>query len=675
MCGIAGIFDFTQSTTKDKLSQTVAKMGNRLNHRGPDNSGIWIDEKRGIALVHRRLAIIDLSPAGHQPMISHGGRYVIVFNGEIYNFRELRNELERETLEIVWRGHSDTEVLLNCICHWGIAKTLPKVVGMFAFAVWDQKTKRLMLGRDRMGEKPLYYGYIGHSLIFGSELKALRAYPPFSGEIDRHIIALYLRHSYIPSPYSIYQGIYKLPPGCWISFQTQQAISPFPALTKDKNTDSHQYSPIPYWTLEIVTQKGLEKPFAGTEAEATDILESLLNQSIRGQMLADVPLGAFLSGGIDSSTVVALMQANSSQPVKTFSIGFHETNYNEAEHAKIIAKHLGTDHTELYVTAAEALAVIPQLPTFYDEPFADSSQIPTYLLSKLTKNQVTVSLSGDGGDELFCGYSRYFSGHQLWNMIKWMPASLRMATRHIILSLPEPLLDLAFFWLAPLFKKYGNPNSQAGYNLHRLAEVLGATNAVQFYQQAMSHWKSPLLILEKHSYSLTEPQYIFNQKKGFHKEIKHILQQMMLLDALSYLPDDILVKVDRASMAVSLESRIPLLDHRIVEFAFSLPVTMNYQDGVGKRLLRQILYRYVPKALVERPKMGFGIPLDSWLRGPLRDWAESLLNESKLKQKGYFFPKPIQQKWQEHLAGKKNWHYELWDILMFQAWLEQMKRE
>lgn len=671
MCGIAGIFDLTRSTRKEELICFVRQMGDKLIHRGPNDSGIWINEESGIAFVHRRLSIIDLSPAGHQPMVSHCGRYVIIFNGEIYNFSELRQQLQ-ERSNIPLRGHSDTEIFLTGISQWGIENTLQKSVGMFAFALWDNKMKTLTLARDRMGEKPLYYGYVRKCLVFASELKALRAYPKFNAEIDREVISLYLRHNYIPAPYSIYKGIYKLYPGCFLTIQDKKEISPFP--TTEDNTDLSKYSPRPYWSLEQITQKALENPFAGTEEEASDILEQLLNESLRGQMIADVPLGAFLSGGIDSSTIVALMQANSSQPIKTFSIGFYEENYNEAKQAKAVAKHLGTEHTELYVTSNEAMSVIPQLPTLYDEPFADSSQIPTYLLSQLTKNHVTVSLSGDGGDELFCGYARYFSGHRLWNIIKWMPFFMRRATSHTLSSLPETVLEGAFFWLSPLLKKYGYDN-QIGYNLHRIAEVIDVENVVDFYQQAMSHWKNPLAILDNdNDYLLQEPMYIYKQNHFYNKKLKkNILRQMMLIDSLSYLPDDILVKVDRASMAVGLESRIPLLNHRIVEFAMSLPVEMNYQNGIGKKILKRVLYRYVPKELVERPKMGFGVPLDNWLRGPLKEWAESLLDKSRLQREGYFHPEPILKKWQEHLSGQRNWQYELWDILMFQAWLEAEK--
>lgn len=666
MCGIAGIFDLTHSMGKEKLIEVVRQMGDQLTHRGPDDSGIWINEANGVALVHRRLSIIDLSAAGHQPMISHCGRYIIVFNGEIYNFSELRQQLQAQVSDIPLRGHSDTEIFLAGMSQWGIENTLQKSVGMFAFALWDNKTKTLTLARDRMGEKPLYYGYVGKFLVFASELKALRTCPKFNAEIDREVISLYLRHNYIPAPYSIYKGIYKLYPGCLLTIQANKEISPFP--TTD-NTDLSKYTPHPYWALDKITQQALEKPFTGADEEAADILEQLLIESVRGQMIADVPVGAFLSGGIDSSTVVALMQANSSQPVRTFSIGFYEENYNEAKQAKAIAKHLETEHTELYVTSNEAIAVIPQLPTWYDEPFADSSQIPTYLLSQLTKNHVTVSLSGDGGDELFCGYPRYFSGHRLWNMIKRVPVFMRKATSRTLSLLPESTLDMAFFWLSPHLKKY-NYDNKIGYHLHRVAEVIGVENAMAFYQQAMSHWKNPWAILKNDKdYLLPEPLYIYNQNYN-RKLKKDLLRQMMLIDALSYLPDDILVKVDRASMAVSLESRIPLLDHRIVEFAMSLPVAMNYQNGVGKKILRRVLYRYVPKNLVERPKMGFGIPLDNWLRGPLKEWAESLLEKSRLQQEGYFYPQPILKKWQEHLSGQRHWQYELWDILMFQAWLE-----
>jgi asparagine synthase (glutamine-hydrolysing) len=672
MCGIAGIFDGTRSIQKEDLTESVRRMGERLIHRGPNDSGLWIDEKNGIALAHRRLSIIDLSPAGHQPMVSHCGRYVIIFNGEIYNFPELCRELENEQPDgVAWCGHSDTEVFLTGISQWGVKKALQKSVGMFAFALWDNKIKALTLARDRMGEKPLYYGYAGSTLIFASELKALRAYPKFSAEIERNIIPLYLRHNYIPAPYSIYKGIYKLLPGCFVTIKNGKELSPFPASTYENN-NSQICRPIPYWSFDSITQKGREEPFSGTDEEAAEILENLLSEAVKEQMIADVSLGAFLSGGIDSSIVVALMQAHSNRPVKTFSIGFYEKRYNEAEHAKAMAKHLETEHTEFYVTEKEAMSVIPLLPTLYDEPFSDSSQIPTYLLSKLTRNHVSVSLSGDGGDELFCGYSRYFSGCRLWKMVGWMPSFLRTALSQTLLDMPEFFLDRTFFWLSPLLKKYGDSDSNAGYNLSRVAEVIGVNDSIEFYQASRSHWKKPLLILAKGDQVLKELPYRFTQKNDFYGKLLNspILRQMMMLDGLTYLPDDILVKVDRAAMAVSLESRMPLLDHRVVEFAASLPHTMNYRNGMGKQSLRRVLYRYVPKQLVERPKMGFGIPLEHWLRGHLREWAESLLDVSRLRREGYFHPEPIRQKWQEHLSGKRNWHYELWDVLMFQAWLE-----
>jgi len=676
MCGIAGIFDVTQSTQKEDLREYVRRMSETLIHRGPDDSGMWVDEKNGIALAHRRLSIIDLSPAGHQPMRSHGGRYLTVFNGEIYNFPKLRQELEKDHPEgIAWRGHSDTEVFLAGISQWGIKKTLQKSVGMFAFALWDNKTKTLTLARDRMGEKPLYYGYAGNTVIFASELKALRSYPKFSSEIEKNVIPLYLRHSYIPAPYSIYKGIYKLLPGCLVTIRENKDISPFPVSTHEKK-DSRICRPIPYWSFDNITQKGIEQPFSGTDEEAAEMLEGLLRNAVKGQMLADVPLGAFLSGGIDSSTIVALMQAHSNRPVKTFSIGFYEKKYNEAEYAKAVAKHLGTEHTEFYVTEKGAMSVIPLLPELYDEPFGDSSQIPTYLLSKLTRNHVTVSLSGDGGDELFCGYSRYTSNYRLWNMISWMPAYLRTGISQILLAVPESLLNKGFFWLSPVFKTYDSSDSSVGHNFHKIAKVINRKNAIEFYQQCRSHWKRPLLTIANSNHVSKEIEYIFNQKGELHRKLleTHILHQMMVLDALAYLPDDILVKVDRAAMAVSLESRMPLLDHRMVEFAASLPYTMNYRHGVGKQILRQVLYQYVPKQLVERPKMGFGIPLEYWLRGQLREWAEALLTESRLRQEGYFRPKPIRKRWQEHVSGKRNWQYELWDILMFQAWLENVHK-
>jgi len=630
-----------------------------IGHRGPDDAGTWADEQAGIALGHRRLSIVDLSPAGHQPMPSASGRYVIAFNGEIYNHLVLRKELEamdcRASLamtEAGWRGHSDTETLLAGFDAWGIQATVERCIGMFAFAVWDRQERTLTLGRDRLGEKPLYYGWQGQGqhavFLFGSELKALKAHPAFAAGIDRNALCLLMRHNYIPAPYSIYQGIAKLAPGCLLSVSLAQ---PEPRLVR-------------YWSAAAVAMAGCAKPFTGTPEQAVDALEVLLASAVHRQMMADVPLGAFLSGGVDSSTVVALMQAQSKQRVKTFTIGFNEAGYNEAVHAKAVAAHLGTEHTELYVSAQQALDVIPRLPTLYCEPFSDSSQIPTFLVAQLARQQVTVSLSGDGGDELFCGYNRYLLANRLWQKIVVLPPVARRWVAHGLTALSPSRWNAL---LGPVQGLLAGALRQAnlGDKLHKAAGVLASSSVDALYLGLVSHWDDPASVVMGGQ----EPPTLLSGNTPQLTGLDEI-ERMMALDALSYLPDDILVKVDRAAMGVSLESRVPLLDHRVVEFAWSLTQSMKLRDGVGKWALRQVLYRHVPKALIERPKMGFGVPIDDWLRGPLRDWAEALLDESRLRREGFFHPAPIRLKWAEHLSGARNWQYHLWDVLMFQAWLE-----
>lgn len=626
-------------------------MTDTMTRRGPDDGGYWCDGEQGIALGHRRLAIIDLSPAGHQPMQSSSSRFVIVFNGEIYNHLELRAELDAAGAAPTWRGHSDTETLLAAFDAWGIGKTVERAVGMFAFAVWDRALRVLTLGRDRLGEKPLYYGWQGKGrqavFLFGSELKALRAHPAFEHAVDRDALCLQLRHNCIPAPYSIYRGIAKLPPGCLLSVSAQR---PEPALSV-------------YWSGARRIADGVADPFAGTADEAVDQLEALLKQAVRAQMLADVPLGAFLSGGVDSSTVVALMQAQSSRPVKTFSIGFHEDGYNEAEYAKAVARHLGTDHTELYVTAEQARAVIPRLQAMYDEPFSDSSQLPTFLVSQLARQHVTVSLSGDAGDELFCGYNRYQFAARLWNRIDRAPLPLRRLLAKGITGAPVDAWNAAARVL-PRSLRFAN----TGDKLHKGAEVLACRTLDELYLGLVSHWEDPAALV----LGSTEPPTLLTGNAPAFPQLDGI-GRMMALDLLTYLPDDILVKVDRAAMSVSLETRIPFLDHRVVEFAWRLPQSLKLRDGASKWILRQVLYRHVPPALIERPKMGFGVPVADWLRGPLREWSEELLSESRLRREGFFEPVQLRRKWEEHLSGRRNWQYQLWDVLMFQAWLEEHK--
>ncbi len=649
MCGIVGFLDTRQSKGHDELFVTVRRMATSLRHRGPEDEGVWVDPTCGIAFGHRRLSIIDLSPAGHQPMHSSCGRYVITFNGEIYNFKTLREELE--ALGQGFRGHSDTEVMLAAIAHWGVEAALKKFNGMFAFALWDRQEKTLYLSRDRAGEKPLYYGWAGGTLLFCSELKALHQHPDFRGEIDRGALAVYLRHNYIPAPHSIYKGIYKLPPGTLLTI-------------RGFGSDA---SPKPFWSAKRAAEDGLDNPFLGSESEAVDQLNSLLNDAIRIRMEADVPLGAFLSGGIDSSLVVAIMQANSSRPVKTFTIGFESSEFNEAESAKAVAKHLGTDHTELYVTPEEAMGVIPRLPGLYDEPFADSSQIPTFLVSQLARRHVTVSLSGDGGDELFGGYSTYFWGRSVHQRISWMPRALRMAAAKSLGPLAK------FDWNAFLERHRSVvPGSLKQKDLTRvlqkLTSILTVNEREALYRVLLSYWMDPASIV----LNAREKATALTDKDGWAK-LEDFVHVMMYLDTVMYLPDDILVKVDRAAMGVSLESRVPLLDHRVIEFAWRLPLAMKIQGNTGKGPLRQLLHKYVPKKLVERPKQGFGVPIHEWLRGPMRSWAEELLNEFRLRDEGYFCEEPIRQKWMEHVSGRRNWQAQLWGVLMFQAWLEQHK--
>jgi len=647
MCGLAGFFR-PGGVTQEAQAQ-ARRMADQIVARGPDDAGVWADEPAGIVLAHRRLSIVDLSPAGHQPMASGSGRYVIAFNGEIYNHARLREDLSRAGQAPAWRGHSDTETLLAGFDTWGVEATVRLAVGMFAFAVWDRQTRTLTLGRDRLGEKPLYYGWQAGALLFGSELKALKAHPAFAAAIDRNALALLMRHNAIPAPYSIYQGISKLPPGTLLTL----------------SSGSRDAQPQPYWDARQVVAQGLAQPFTGSPGEAVAALDQLLRQAVRQQMMADVPLGAFLSGGVDSSAVVALMQSQSNLPVRTFTIGFHEAGYNEAEHAKAVARHLGTDHTELYVTAQQAMDVIPRLPSLYCEPFADASQIPTFLVSQLARQHVTVSLSGDGGDELFGGYDRYLLGQRLWGQVSRMPASVRKMLARGVMALPPGRWNQL---VGPLRRVLPRAWAQSnlGDKLHKGAELLGAQSPTDFYRWLVSHWSQPeALVVGSH-----EPATVLTDPRR-QPQTDHFLHQMMALDLITYLPDDILAKVDRAAMGVSLETRVPLLDHRVVEFAWTLPLNYKLRAGEGKWPLRQVLYKYVPRELIERPKMGFGVPLDSWLRGPLRDWGESLLDESRLRQEGYIDPAPVRQKWLEHLSGQRNWQYPLWDVLMFQAWLAE----
>ena len=627
MCGFSGFI--SSQTFPEGSASLLWTMGQAIHYRGPDDRGYWVDESAGVGLSHQRLSVVDVSPAGHQPMHSACGRYVIAFNGEIYNHHDLRARLESAGEAPVWCGHSDTETLLACFVAWGIEKTLQATVGMFAIALWDRQERVLTLVRDRLGEKPLYWGWQDGVLLFASELKALKAHPACKAEVDRNALALLLRYNYIPAPSSIYKGIEKLRPGHYVSISLNAGMAA-------------SVQSMPYWQINQVVEQGQANLFTGSDDEAIDLLEQRLTQSIAGQMLADVPLGAFLSGGVDSSSVVALMQRQSSQPVRTFAIGFNESDYNEAEHALAVARHLGTDHTELYVGAADVLAVIPKLPHIYCEPFADSSQIPTYLVSQMAKQKVTVALSGDGGDELFGGYNPYQFAPRVWRAMSQMPLMLRKLAVNVLAGLPLP------------------------DKLGKLLSVLPANDREAFYVALMSHWQEPEQVVIGAVPSANSSALHFNLPQA--EDFAH---WMMAMDAKQYMADDILVKVDRAAMANSLETRVPLLDHRVVDLAWQLPLHMKIRDGKGKWVLREVLYRHVPRELIERPKKGFSIPLAQWLRGPLRDWAETLLGERRLREEGYFIAKPIRRLWSEHLSGKRDNALRLWGILMFQAWLER----
>lgn len=623
MCGIFGTFVVGPNASKSRVS-CVSEL---LKHRGPNAQDHWYDEQDDVLLAHQRLAIVDLSPAGHQPMASKCGRYVLVFNGEIYNHRDIRQELESGGCEEDWRGHADTETLLAAFSAWGLEKTLKAAVGMFAFALWDKQEKRLTLCRDRAGEKPLYYGRHNGGLVFTSELKALKAIPEFQGEVNRDALAIFMRHNYIPAPHSIYKNIFKLPPGHYIQF--------------DARDFANGAQPIAYWTVNQAIERGQRSVFKGSDSDAVSTLEGLLAQSVSGQMLADVPLGAFLSGGVDSSVVVSLMQAQASRPVKTFAIGFDDPRYNEAEHAAAVARHLGTDHTELYVSAQDALELVPHLPSIYCEPFADSSQLPTFLVNKMAKQHVTVALSGDGGDELFGGYTPYQFAPRYWRLLSKLPRRLRALSAAIIARSPAP------------------------DKLLKLAEVMAAHSQEEFYRLMMSHWTAPELVVR----NACEPPSVLNSP-DLRPKTDSYEHWMMAMETQMYMPDDILVKVDRAAMANSLETRVPLLDHRIIEFAWQLPLHMKIREGKGKWVLREVLYKHVPRELIERPKKGFSVPLGDWLRGPLRDWAEALLDEQRLQAEGYFYPAPIRNAWQQHIKGRRDNSGKLWSVLMFQAWLE-----
>ena len=626
-----------------------------IKHRGPDDSGAWADAQAGVALGHRRLAILDLSAAGHQPMQSEGGRYVMAFNGEIYNHLALRAELEGTA----WRGHSDTETLLAGFEAWGVEATLKKTVGMFAIALWDTRERTLHLARDRFGEKPLYYGWVNGAFVFGSELDALRAYPGFANPVSREALAQYMRFMYVPAPLSIYEGIYKLEPGCLLTMHGLPRFACNDGLISTR-----------WWALADAVVAGAQSQITD-EAEALQALEQSLAEAVQLQSLADVPLGAFLSGGVDSSTTVALMQQQATRPVKTFTVGFEEAGFDESPHAKAVAQHLGTDHSELFVTSAEAQAVIPQLPTMYDEPFADSSQIPTHLVSKAARQHVTVALSGDAGDELFGGYNRYFWGPRIWSRLAWLPYPVRQGLGKAITRVPVGAWDALGVPINALL-----PGTQGivrvGDKAHKLASRLrGVRNMDDLFMSLVTEWQDPGSVVVGSSWRVETPPTGQPNPRNIPANLSDA-ERMMYRDSMGYLPDDILCKVDRAAMSVSLETRVPFLDHRVAELAWRLPLHMKIRGNEGKWALRQVLYRHVPRELIERPKAGFGIPVGQWLRGPLREWAEPLLAENRLASEGYFYPVPIRAKWAEHLSGQRDHTASLWAVLMFQAWLESV---
>jgi len=596
-------------------------------HRGPDDAGEWIDAQSGVALGFRRLSIIDLSPAGHQPMLSPSERYVGTLNGEIYNFEALRAELPAHR----YRGHSDTEVMMAAFDAWGVDEAVRRFNGMFAIAVWDRETRRLRLVRDRMGVKPLHYGFAGSTFVYGSELKAIRRHHGFESRIDRGALRLYLRFLYIPAPYSIYESIRKVMPRTIVTFN--------PA-TRDVETTV-------YWSARETATLGAADRFEGSEDDAAKELEALLLDAVRLRMIADVPLGVFLSGGIDSSLVTALMQAQSATPVRTFTIGFRDSAYDEAPFAKAVARHLGTEHTELVMSEDDVLDVIPKLPAMYDEPFADSSQMPTHLVAMLARRHVTVTLSGDGGDELFGGYARYFLGQRLLRGVRLLPPFLRPAAG----------------WALSAVTPQALARRRIGQRIEKVARMLNANDPDAMYFELVSHWPSSVVLGESDAEAPVT-------RRSEWPALRDPVERMMYFDQISYLPDDILTKVDRASMSVSLESREPLLDYRLVEFAWRLPRSMKVRHGKGKHILRRILHRYVPESLIDRPKMGFGIPLGAWLRGPLRDWAEALLDPAAIRKHCLLDPAPIRAKWDEHLAGRNDWNFYLWGVLMLQSWLD-----
>ena len=640
MCGLTGILT-SRGWSEERLGTVTARMTDAIVHRGPDDSGVWMDPASGIALGFRRLSIVDLSPLGHQPMESASSRFVLAFNGEVYNHRDLRRELSG--LGSRFRGHSDTEVILAAFEQWGIAASVRRFVGMFAIAVWDRQRRELSLIRDRLGIKPMFVYHRPGFLAFGSELKAIAAGDEFDATIDTSALTSYLRYLYVPAPHSIFQHVLKLPPGHILT--VSEVATDLPAS-------------VPYWSVASVAAAGVADPFRGTDDEAVAELEKLLTDATRLRMQADVPLGALLSGGIDSSTVVALMQAAADRPVKTFTIGFDSRDFNEADHARAIASHLGTDHTELHLTGGDALAVVPRLAEMFDEPLADPSQIPTFLVCQLARREVTVALTGDGGDELFAGYNRYVRGERLIGGFRNWPRSLRKLTAASLTSVSPHRWNRMQDALRPVFPAAGRTR-MIGEKVHKFGDLLRADSASDMYTSLLSAWQSPESFVAANGQNGKRDD-LFRSNTSL-----SLLEQMMLSDQGAYLPDDLLAKVERASMAVSLEARVPLLDHRVVEFSWRLPRRYKLRDGRGKWILRQVLYKHIPSALVDREKMGFSVPIAKWLAGPLKDWAGDLLLTS---EPGFLDRRIVRGEWDRFLAGTDNNAAGIWALVMFQSW-------
>ena len=646
MCGIAGLV-----SARPIDAQLLQRMGDVIAHRGPDDSGTWIDAEAGVGFSHRRLSIVDLSPHGHQPMHSADGRLVLNYNGEVYNHAEIRRELESIGMLPAggWRGHSDTETIIEAIAAWGVERAVGKFVGMFAFALWDRRERVLSLVRDRFGEKPLYYGWAGKHFVFGSELKSLRLHPDFGGELDRRALGLYAARAYVPAPWSIYRGIFKLVPGTILRLSLREALQP-----RREPLEAERY-----WSYRDVVQSGIADPF-GSETEALEALDLALSEAVKGQSMADVPVGAFLSGGIDSSTVCAVYQRHSPAKIRTFSIGFEEAGFNEADHAREVAAHLGTVHSEHMVTVREAREIIPLLPAIYDEPFADSSQLPTFLVSRFASEKVKVALTGDGGDELFAGYNRHFQAPRLWDRLRRVPRPIRAVAGVSLGAVPQRLWQRAAALLPAQHRHLGGKANKA------LSLASSARSFDDVYAAFLDEWSgepSPVI-----GWTEGQGRLDLDLGPGAADPLR-----IMYCDAVSYLPDDILCKVDRASMAVSLETRVPFLDHRLAEVAARIPLDLKVRDGNGKHILRQLLYRHVPARLFDRPKAGFAIPVGQWIRGPLRGWAEDLLSPAQLASEGWFDAGRVRRRWEDHLSGRRDSTNAIWAVLMFQAWFARQR--